>query len=114
MIKRMRSNVRASQIVVHGGTVYLAGVVADDPKKDVQNQTRQILAKIDELLAEAGTDKSKLLSAMIWLSDISTWEQMNEVWVAWLLPGHAPARATVEAKLAAPAYKIEIMVQAAL
>ncbi len=112
-IKRIEAGPRMSQAVINGNTVYLAGVVADDTKQDVKGQTKQILAKIDRLLAAAGTDKSKLLSANIWLTDISTWTQMNEVWDAWVSPGNTPARATVEAKLATPAYKIEIMVQAA-
>ena len=93
----------------------LAGTAgADDAKADVKGQTAQILAKIDKFLAEAGTDKSKILSANIWLTDIGTWGQMNEVWDAWVSPGNSPARATVEAKLANPALKVEIMVQAAL
>jgi enamine deaminase RidA (YjgF/YER057c/UK114 family) len=102
-----------SQAVIHGNTVYLQGLTADDTSQDVKGQTAQILAKIDALLAQAGTDKSKLLSANIWLTDIGTWSQMNEVWDAWVSPGNAPARATVEAKLAAPGLKVEIMVQAA-
>jgi enamine deaminase RidA (YjgF/YER057c/UK114 family) len=102
-----------SQAVVHGNTVYLQGLTADDASRDVKGQTAQILAKIDALLAQAGTDKSKLLSANIWLTDIGAWSQMNEVWDAWVSPGNAPARATVEAKLAAPGLKVEIMVQAA-
>jgi enamine deaminase RidA (YjgF/YER057c/UK114 family) len=112
-VKRIEPGARMSQAVVHGDTLYLAGVVADDTKQDVKGQTKQILAKIDRLLAAAGSDKSKLLSANIWLTDISTWAQMNEVWDAWVAPGNAPARATVEAKLAGPAYRVEIMVQAA-
>jgi enamine deaminase RidA (YjgF/YER057c/UK114 family) len=102
-----------SSAVVHGDTVYLAGLTADDPKADVKGQTKQILAKVDKFLAEAGTDKSKVLSANIWLTDISTWSQMNEVWDAWVSPGNTPARATVEAKLAAPGLSVEIMIQAA-
>ena len=102
-----------SQAVIHGNTVYLQGLTADDTSQDVKGQTAQILAKIDALLAQAGTDKSKLLSANIWLTDIGAWSQMNEVWDAWVSPGNAPARATVEAKLAAPGLKVEIMVQAA-
>ncbi|MCK6454474.1 MAG: RidA family protein [Alphaproteobacteria bacterium] len=112
-VQRIDPGPRMSQAVVNGNTVYLAGLVADDTSQDVKGQTKQILAKIDKLLAKAGTDKSKLLSANIWLTDISTWSQMNEVWDAWVSPGNAPARATVEAKLAGPAYKVEIMVQAA-
>jgi enamine deaminase RidA (YjgF/YER057c/UK114 family) len=102
-----------SQAVVHGNTVYLAGLTADDASLDIKGQTAQILAKIDTLLAEAGTDKSELLSAHIWLTDIETWSQMNEVWDAWVAPGNTPARATVEARLARPGLKVEIMVQAA-
>jgi enamine deaminase RidA (YjgF/YER057c/UK114 family) len=112
-VRRIKPGPRMSEAVVHGDTVYLQGVTADDHSLDVKGQTRQILAKIDALLAEAGTDKSKLLSANIWLTDIGTWSQMNEVWDAWVAPGNAPARATVEAKLARPGLKVEIMVQAA-
>jgi enamine deaminase RidA (YjgF/YER057c/UK114 family) len=112
-VKRINAGPRMSSAVVHGGTVYLAGLTADDAKADVKGQTKQILDKIDKFLAEAGTDKSKILSANIWLTDIGTWSQMNEVWDVWVAPGNAPARATVEAKLANPALKVEIMVQAA-
>jgi enamine deaminase RidA (YjgF/YER057c/UK114 family) len=102
-----------SQAVVHGNTVYLAGQVADDPSQDVAGQTRQILAAIDRLLAEAGSDKTQILSATIYLADIGTFSQMNSVWDTWVPMGHTPARATVEAKLAAPVYKVEIQVIAA-
>jgi len=112
-ITRIEAGARMSKAVVHGDTVYLAGIVADDTSQDVKGQTRQILATIDALLAKAGSDKSKLLSANIWLTDITTWSQMNEVWDAWVSPGNTPARATVETKLAGPQYKVEIMVQAA-
>jgi enamine deaminase RidA (YjgF/YER057c/UK114 family) len=98
-----------SQGVVHGATIYLAGQVADQAKgKSVSDQTSEILAKIDGLLAEAGSDKTKILSATIYLADIATFAEMNAIWDAWVPPGHAPARATVEAKLAAPAYTVEI------
>lgn len=107
-IDRIKPGSRMSQAVVHGHTVYLAGQVADDPSADVAGQTRQILAKIDALLAEAGTDKTRLLSASIWLSNIAGFAAMNEVWDAWVPAGHAPARATVESKLAAPPYLVEI------
>jgi enamine deaminase RidA (YjgF/YER057c/UK114 family) len=113
-IKRIEAGPRMSHAVVHGNTVYLAGCVADDPSGDVKDQTKQILAEIDRLLALAGTDKSKILSANIWLTDIKTWADMNTVWDAWVSPGNTPARATVEAKLAGPQYKVEIMVQAAI
>ena len=112
-VQRIKPGPRMSQAVVHGNTVYLQGLTADDASQDVKGQTRQILAKIDALLKEAGTDKSKLLCANIWLTDIKTWSQMNEVWDAWVSPGNAPARATVEARLAHSDLKVEIMVQAA-
>jgi enamine deaminase RidA (YjgF/YER057c/UK114 family) len=99
---------------VHGNTVYLAGVVAREPKgRSVGDQTRDILATIDRHLAAVGSDKSKLLTANIWLADIATFAEMNAEWDAWVSPGNTPARATVEAKLAAPDYKVEIMVVAA-
>ena len=107
--------VSMSSAVVHGGTVYLAGLTADDAKADVKGQTKQILDKIDKFLKEAGTDKSKILSANIWLTDIGTWGQMNEVWDAWVgADAQTPARATVEARLASPHDKVEIQVIAAL
>jgi enamine deaminase RidA (YjgF/YER057c/UK114 family) len=111
-IERIKVGPRMSQAVIHGDTVYIAGQVADDTGADVAGQTRQILAKIDALLAEAGTDKSKLLSANVWLSDISTFERMNAVWDEWVTPGNPPARACVESKLARPEFKVEIMVVA--
>ncbi len=102
-----------SQAVVHGDTVYLAGQVADDPSADVLGQTQQVLNKIDRLLASVGSDKSKLLSANIWLTDISKWSLMNQVWSAWVDRENPPARATVEAPLARPEFQVEIMVVAA-
>jgi len=107
-VKRHQVGPRMSQAVVHGDTVYLAGQVADDPNTDVAGQTRQILAKVDGLLAEAGSDKSKLLSATVWLSDIRAFDEMNKVWDAWVSPGNTPARACVEAKLARPNLLVEI------
>ncbi len=113
-IKRHESGPRMSQVVVHGDTVYLAGVVAQNAAgKSVTDQTKDILGIIDSHLAKAGSDKSKLLSANIWLTDMATFAEMNAVWDGWVSPGNTPARATVEAKLAAPQYKIEIMVVAA-
>jgi enamine deaminase RidA (YjgF/YER057c/UK114 family) len=113
-IQRFETGPRMSKVVVHGNTVYLAGIVADDPKgKSVAEQTKNILSQIDGFLAEAGTDKSKLLSANIWITDMANFAEMNAVWDAWVSPGNAPARATVEAKLASPDYKVEIMVVAA-
>jgi len=114
MIKRLESGPRMSQAVAHGNTVYLSGQVADDPSMDVAGQTRQILASIDKLLAAAGSDKTRILSATIYLAEISTFAQMNAEWDAWVPQGHTPARATVEARLAAPQYKVEIQVIAAV
>jgi enamine deaminase RidA (YjgF/YER057c/UK114 family) len=113
-IKRFKPGPRMSQAVVHGNVVYLAGQVAENPVPSVGEQTRQILATIDGLLKEAGTDKSKLLSANIFLTDISRFDEMNAVWDTWVAPGNAPARATVQAALARPALMVEIMVTAAL
>lgn len=114
MIQRIQIGPRMSQAVVHGNTVYLAGQVASEPNgADVAAQTKQILAAIDQLLATAGTDKTKILSATIYLADIGTFAQMNSVWDTWVPAGHTPARATVEAKLATPAYTVEIQVIAA-
>jgi enamine deaminase RidA (YjgF/YER057c/UK114 family) len=113
-IQRIQPGKRMSQAVVHGDTVYLAGQVANDkPGASVAEQTRNILERIDALLAQAGTDKTKLLSATIWLADMRGFEEMNGVWDAWVAEGCAPARATVEAKLATPAYTVEIGVIAA-
>ncbi|MBV9433991.1 MAG: RidA family protein [Hyphomicrobiales bacterium] len=114
-IRRIGAGARMSQAVIHGNTAYLAGCVAREPdSKDVGAQTKDILEQIDATLAQAGTDKSKLLSATIWLSDISTFDQMNKVWDGWVSQGNTPARATVEAKLAAPRFKVEIGVIAAI
>jgi enamine deaminase RidA (YjgF/YER057c/UK114 family) len=113
-IQRIKPGPRMSGAVVHGGTVYLAGQVANaSAGKSVGEQTQEILSIIDGLLAEAGTDKSRLLMANIWLTDMGTFQEMNAVWDRWVAPGHTPARATVEAKLAAPQYKVEIAVIAA-
>ena len=113
-IKRLHIGPRLSQVAIHGNTMYSAGIVADDPKADVAGQTRQILARIDEYLAEAGTDKSKLLNVTIWLADIKDFAAMNSVWDGWVPKGNTPPRACVEAKLAAPQYKVEIRVLAAI
>ena len=113
-IRRLHVGPRMSQAVVHGNTVFLAGQVADNPVPSVEEQTRQVLARIDSLLQEAGTDKSKILSANIWLADIGRFAEMNSVWDSWVSPGNTPARATVQAALATPAYLVEIMVVAAI
>ena len=113
-IRRLGVGPRMSQAVIYGTTVYLAGQVADDPVPSVAEQTRQILGKIDRLLIDAGTDKSKLLSANIWLSEIRNFEEMNSVWDSWVASGNTPARATVQAMLARPKNLVEIMVTAAV
>ncbi|MCC6948113.1 MAG: RidA family protein [Bradyrhizobiaceae bacterium] len=113
-VERFETGPRMSQAVAHGNTVYLAGQVAQKTAgKSVAEQTLEILQTIDGLLAAAGSDKSKLLSAQIFLTDISTFNEMNKVWEAWVAPGNTPARATIEARLAAPPYNVEIMVIAA-
>ncbi len=113
MIRRLHPGTRMCQAVVHGHTVYLAGQVASDTTADVAGQTRQVLASIDALLAEAGSDKTRILAATIYLADITTFAEMNYAWDAGLAREHPPARATVEARLAAPGYKVEIQVIAA-
>ena len=113
-IERHETGPRMSKAVIHGDTVYLAGIVADSPKgKSVAEQTKNILSQIDGFLALAGTDKTKLLSANIWITDMANFAEMNSVWDSWVSPGNTPARATVDAKLASPDYKVEIMVVAA-
>ena len=112
-IKRLHVGPRMSEAVVHNGTVYLAGQVAEDASQDTAGQTRQILDAIDRLLAECGSDKTKILSAQIFLADIGDFAAMNSVWDAWVPAGHTPARATVESKLATPKYRVEIKVVAA-
>ena len=113
-IKRLEVGPRLSQAVIHGDTVYLSGIVPDDLKKDARGQTEEILAKIDRLLAAAGTDKSKILVATIWLTDIRDFAEMNSVWDKWVPQGQSPARACVESKLASPQIRVEIRVTAAI
>ena len=113
IITRIKLGPRMSQCVVHGDTVYTAGQIADDSSEDVAGQTRQVLAKIDGLLAEAGSNKSKILKATIWLTDISRFNEMNSVWDAWVDQDNPPVRACVESKLAMPELSVEIMVEAA-
>jgi enamine deaminase RidA (YjgF/YER057c/UK114 family) len=112
-IKRLHVGARMSEIVIHNQTVYLAGQVAADPTADVTGQTKQVLDAIDSLLAQAGSDKTCILQATIFLTEIKNFPAMNAVWDAWVPAGHTPARATVEAKLATPAYLVEIKVIAA-
>ncbi len=113
-ITRHNSNQRMSQLVIHNGIAYLAGQVGDIQYSSAEDQTNQILAKIDALLETAGTDKSKILTAQIWLDDIRKFDEMNGAWDAWVSPGNTPARACVEARLAHPGWYVEIMVTAAI
>ncbi len=112
-ITRHHGNQRMSQIVIHGDTIYLAGQVAADAGADISVQTQQVLEKIDALLEEAGSDKSKILSAQIWLTSMGHFTQMNAVWDAWVAAGHAPARACIEARLASPDLLVEVGIVAA-
>ncbi|ADZ72363.1 RidA family protein [Polymorphum gilvum] len=112
-ITRLDPGPRMSQAVVHGGLVWLAGQVGA-PGQSVTAQTQAVLASIDSLLARAGTDKSRLLQATIWLADMADFAEMNAVWDAWVDPANPPARATGESRLAGPDYKVEIIVVAAL
>lgn len=113
-IQRFGVGKRLSEMAVHNGTVYLAGQVADDVTQDIRGQTTQVLAAIDRLLAQAGTDKSKLLMVQIFISDMRNFPAMNEVWDAWVVPGQTPPRATVHAALAKPEWLVEIVVTAAV
>ena len=113
IIQRFHVGPRLSEMALHNGTIYLAGQVADDTSQDMAGQTKQILATIDKLLAEAGSDKTRILSTTIYVTDMAEFPAMNTAWDAWVVPGATPPRATVEAKLAKPAYKVEIQVIAA-
>lgn len=112
-IKRIECGQRMSQAVIANGTVWLAGQVAA-PGKSAAEQTQGILAQIDSLLKKAGTDKTRIVSAQVWLADMADFNAMNEVWDAWVPQGHAPTRAAGESKLATPDYKVEIIVTAVL
>lgn len=113
-ITRFQTSPMMSQCVVHNGVVYLAGQIAWDTRSDdIKSQTREVLGRIDRLLSEAETNKSHLLTASIWLADMSDFAEMNEVWVAWIDPDHPPARATVQAALAFPELRVEVQVTAA-
>jgi enamine deaminase RidA (YjgF/YER057c/UK114 family) len=111
-IQRLESGPRMSQAVVANGFVFLAGQVATDPSADVEGQTRQVLAEIDRLLAATGSSKERILTANVYLADIGTFAQMNKAWDAWVSPTAKPARATTQAALAAPEYRVEIQVTA--
>ena len=112
-IKRFHVGKRLSEMAVYNGTIYLAGQVAADSAQDTAGQTKQVLAAIDKLLAEAGSDKTKILSTTIYITDRANFPAMNTIWDAWVPQGNSPPRATVEAKLANPACKVEIQVIAA-
>ncbi|WP_296278254.1 RidA family protein [Pseudoxanthomonas sp.] len=114
MIQRFDVGTRLSEMAIHNGVVYLAGQVAEDATQGVAGQTQQVLGEIDALLARAGTDKTKILRAEIFIKDLQDFEAMNRVWDAWVPEGNAPPRATVQAALARPAWLVEIVVTAAL
>ena len=117
MIQRFEVGPRMSELAVHNGVAYLAGQVPEDPGQGIEGQTRQVLQAIDALLAQAGTDKTRILRAQIFLADIidfADFAAMNEVWEAWVVPGQTPTRATVQAVLARPEWKVEIVVTAAV
>jgi enamine deaminase RidA (YjgF/YER057c/UK114 family) len=113
-VRRFHVGDRLSEMAIHNGTVYLAGQVPDDATQDIKGQTRQVLAMVDKLLAEAKTDSAHILMAQIFLADMADFSGMNEVWDDWVAPGDAPPRATVQAKLARAEWKIEIVATAAL
>ena len=114
MVQRFEVGARMSEMAVHNGVCYLAGQVAVGGSKDIAGQTREVLAAIDALLAQAGTDKTHILRAQIFLADIADFPGLNAVWDSWVVAGHTPPRATVQAALARPEWKVEIVVTAAL
>ena len=113
-ITRLHPAKRYSEASVHNGTVYLTGQVADDPTQDIGGQTAQVLAAIDRLLADAGSDKKKILMAQIFLADMADYAGMNAAWDAWVATGALPSRATVQARLARPEWRVEVVVTAAI
>jgi len=113
-LRRFHVGDRMSEMTIHNGTVYLAGQIAEDGSQDIRGQTAQVLASIDKLLTEAGTDKAHILRCQIFIKDLADFAAMNEVWEDWVAPGDAPPRATVQANLARPEWKIEMVVTAAL
>lgn len=112
-IKRLHVGKRLSEVAIHNHTVYLAGQIADDKAQDIQGQTREVLGHVDRLLTEAGSDKTCILSCQIYLADLADFAGMNEVWDDWVASGHTPPRATVQARLADPDWRVEIVVVAA-
>jgi len=114
MVQRFEVGARMSEMAVHNGIVWLAGQVAADGSQEIAGQARQVLAAVDALLARAGTDKTRIVMCQIYLADIADFAAMNAVWDAWVAKGHAPPRATVQASLARPEWKIEVVVTAAV
>ncbi|NML46985.1 RidA family protein [Ramlibacter sp. G-1-2-2] len=112
-IQRFDVGARLSEMAVHNGTIYLAGQVPDDATQDIRGQTQQVLGMVDKLLARAGSDKTKILMAQIFLADLADFDGMNAAWDAWIPAGNTPPRATVQAKLGKPDWRIEIVVTAA-
>ena len=112
-IQRLHVGARLSEVAIHHGTVYLAGQIPDSPEKDIAGQTAEALAHVERLLNEAGSDKSRILMAQIFLADLADFDGMNAVWDAWVVPGQTPPRATVQARLANPQWRIEVVVTAA-
>jgi enamine deaminase RidA (YjgF/YER057c/UK114 family) len=112
-IKRLHVGKRLSEVAIHNSTVYLAGQIADDKSLDIQGQMREVLGHVDRLLAESGSDKTCILSCQIYLADLADFAGMNEVWDDWVASGHTPPRATVQAQLADPDWRVEIVVVAA-
>lgn len=113
-VVRIDPGPRLSEASAHGNRLYLSGMIPEDTSLDITGQVKQALAEIDALLVRGGSDKAKILSAVIWLADIGDFAAMNAAWDAWIVPGQAPARATVQARLNDPGMKVEIMVVAAI
>jgi enamine deaminase RidA (YjgF/YER057c/UK114 family) len=112
-IKRLHVGKTLSEVAIHKGTVYLAGQIAEDTTQNIQAQTREVLGHVDRLLAEAGSDKSRILMCQIFISDVKDFDDMNTVWNEWVAGGHSPPRATVQAKMIRPELLVEIVVTAA-
>ena len=114
MVQRFDVGARLSEMAIHNGVVYLAGQIPEDPNLDIEGQTLQVLQAIDRLLERAGTDKRKLLMVQIFLVDLKDFEGMNRVWDQWVVSGHTPPRATVQAHMASPKWRLEVVATAAL
>ncbi len=113
-IERFEEDELMSKYVIHNGTVYMSGQVADDPSQDFEGQLTQILAKLDAQFAKIGIDRTHMLSVMVWIDDYRKWGRLNAIWTKWVPAGHKPARSCVEAKIAFPEYQVEMAVVAAL